>query len=32
MERNNDLCFTIDNKLVVLIEHQSTINNNFYYI
>ena len=28
MERNNDLCFTIDNKLVVLIEHQSTINNN----
>ena len=28
MERNNDLCFTIDDKFVVLIEHQSTINNN----
>jgi len=24
----NDLSFTIDNRLVVLIEHQSTINNN----
>ena len=28
MDRKNDLCFTIDNKLVVLIEHQSSINNN----
>ena len=28
MERNNDLCFTINDKLVVLIEHQSSINNN----
>jgi hypothetical protein len=27
-ERINDLSFTIDNRLVVLIEHQSTINNN----
>ena len=25
MERNNDLRFTVDNKLVILIEHQSTI-------
>ena len=28
MDRINDLSFTIDNKLVVLIEHQSTINDN----
>ena len=28
MERNNDLCFTIDDKFVVLIEHQSSINEN----
>ena len=28
MERNNDLCFTIDDKFVVLIEHQSSINDN----
>ena len=28
MDRNNDLCFTIDDKLVVLIEHQSSINEN----
>lgn len=28
MDRNNDLCFTINDKLVVLIEHQSSINNN----
>lgn len=26
--RMNDLCFTIDNKFVILIEHQSTINQN----
>lgn len=28
MDRKNDLCFTINDKLVVLIEHQSSINNN----
>ncbi len=28
MDRNNDLCFTINDKLVVLIEHQSSINKN----
>ena len=28
MDRNNDLCFTINDKLVVLIEHQSSINPN----
>ncbi len=28
MDRNNDLCFTINDKLVVLIEHQSSINQN----
>ncbi len=28
MERNNDLCFTIDDKLVMLIEHQNSINKN----
>jgi hypothetical protein len=28
MDRNNDISFTIDNKLVVLLEHQSTINPN----
>jgi len=27
-DRINDLSFTIDNRLVVLIEHQSTVNNN----
>jgi len=28
MEKINDLSFTIDNRIVVLIEHQSTINDN----
>jgi hypothetical protein len=28
MERNNDISFTIDNKLVILLEHQSTVNPN----
>src|SRR5215469_12276011 len=28
MDRVNDISFVIDGKLVVLIEHQSTINNN----
>jgi len=28
MEKINDICFVIDGKLVVLIEHQSTINKN----
>lgn len=28
IDRKNDLCFTINDKLVVLIEHQSSINNN----
>ena len=28
MDRNNDLCFTINDKLVVLIEHQSSITPN----
>lgn len=28
MNLKNDICFTIDNKLIILIEHQSTINNN----
>ena len=28
MNLKNDICFTIDNKFIILIEHQSTINNN----
>jgi hypothetical protein len=28
MDRNNDISFTIDNRLVILLEHQSTINPN----
>ena len=28
MNQKNDICFTIDNKFIILIEHQSTINNN----
>jgi hypothetical protein len=28
MEQNNDISFTIDNKLVILLEHQSTVNPN----
>lgn len=28
MDRKNDLCFTINDKLVVLVEHKSSINNN----
>lgn len=28
MNKKNDLCFTIDNKFVILVEHQSTINQN----
>ena len=28
MNQKNDICFTIDNKFILLIEHQSTINNN----
>ncbi|MCC8097352.1 MAG: Rpn family recombination-promoting nuclease/putative transposase [Eubacterium sp.] len=28
MERRNDLSFLVDNKLVVMLEHQSTVNNN----
>jgi len=28
MKQINDLSFTVDDKIVVLIEHQSTINNN----
>ena len=28
MDQINDISFTIDNRLVVLIEHQSTINHN----
>jgi hypothetical protein len=28
MDQINDLSFTIDNRLVVLIEHQSTVNEN----
>jgi len=30
MDRLNDVSFTIDDKLVVLVEHQSTINENIY--
>ncbi len=28
MNQKNDICFTIDNKFILLLEHQSTINNN----
>ncbi len=28
MNQKNDICFTIDNKFIILIERQSTINNN----
>ncbi len=28
MNLKNDICFTIDNQFIILIEHQSTINNN----
>ena len=30
MNQKNDICFTIDNKFILLIEHQSTINNNMH--